>query len=277
MRVCILGGTGFIGRRLAASLAAAGHSVSAVARGAEPGESDAIVNLAGEPIAQRWTREAKRKIRESRIMGTRRLVEALSQLQKRPGVLVSASAIGYYGNRGDEILTEASAPASGFLAELCRDWEKEAEAAERLGVRVVKLRIGVVLGPGGGALARMLPPFKMGVGGRLGSGNQWMSWIHIDDVAALIRFVLEQSTIRGPVNATAPNPVTNAEFTGILAHALHRFAFMPVPAVALKTLFGEMSSVLLDSQRVLPRAAESAGYKFNYTTLAPALDQMFAA
>jgi hypothetical protein len=269
-----MGGTGFIGRRLAESLAAAGHSVSAVGRGGEPGEADAIVNLAGEPIAQRWTREAKRKIRESRIVGTRRLVQALAQLPKRPGVLVSASAIGYYGNRGDEILTESSAPASGFLAELCRDWEKEADAAESLGVRVVKLRIGVVLGSGGGALARMLPPFKMGVGGRLGSGKQWMSWIHIDDVAGLIRFALDDPTIRGPVNATAPNPVTNAEFTGILASALHRPAFMPVPAVALKTLFGEMSSVLLDSQRVLPRVAESAGYQFKYKALPPALAQL---
>ena len=272
-----MGGTGFIGRRLAESLAAAGQSVSAVARGAEPGESDAIVNLAGEPIAQRWTREAKRKIRESRIMGTRRLVQALAQLQKPPSVLVSASAIGYYGNRGDEILTEASGPASGFLAELCKDWEKEAEAAEPLGVRVVKVRIGVVLGTGGGALARMLPPFKMGVGGRLGSGKQWMSWIHIDDVAGLIRFALEQPAIRGPVNATAPHPVTNAEFTGILARALHRIAFMPVPAVALKTLFGEMSSVLLDSQRALPRAAESAGFQFQYATLASALEQICGA
>jgi hypothetical protein len=273
MRVAITGGTGFIGRRLAESLAAGGYSVNAVGREREPGEADAIVNLGGEPIAQRWTREAKKKIRESRIMGTRRLVQALSQLEKRPGVLVSASAIGYYGNRGDEILTEASAPASGFLAELCKEWEREAEAAEPLGIRVVRLRIGVVLGAGG-ALARMLPPFKMGVGGRLGSGKQWMSWIHIDDVAGLIRFALEQPLLQGPVNATAPNPVTNAEFTGILARALGRPAFMPVPAVALKTLFGEMSSVLLDSQRVLPRAAESAGYSFKFPELAGALNQI---
>jgi uncharacterized protein (TIGR01777 family) len=229
-----------------------------------------VVHLAGEPLAQRWTAEAKRTIRESRVEGTRALVGSLARLSPRPAMLVSASAVGIYGSRGDQLLTEDSAPGSGFLADVCAEWERTAGVANALGIRVVIVRTGVVLGHGG-ALARMLPVFKLGLGGRLGSGRQWMSWIHIDDLTALIEFVLSGARLRGPVNATAPNPVTNAEFTRTLASALHRPAFAVVPAFALKMLFGEMASVLLDSQRVLPKAAQAAGFQFRYPDLGPAL------
>lgn len=279
MKVTVRGGTGFIGRHLVARLTASGHSVSVLGRGdlGTDAQADAIVNLAGEPIAQRWTPEAKQRIRDSRIAGTRRLVQTLSQLGKRPVVLVSASAVGYYGSHGDEVLTEVSPSGQGFLAELCVEWEKEAHAAEAFGVRVVTPRIGVVLSKDGGALARMLPPFKLGAGGKIGSGKQWMSWVHIDDLTGLIQFALEQPMLKGPVNTTAPNPVTNAEFTRGLARALHRPAFLPVPAVVLKTMFGEMSEILLEGQRVLPRVAQAAGYAFRYPELAAALNRIFAA
>jgi uncharacterized protein (TIGR01777 family) len=299
MNITVTGGNGFIGRHLVDGLVADGHSVRVLGRNPHrnlpssvsffrwdatreelPAESiadaDAIVNLAGEPIAQIWTRQAKIGIRESRVSGTRRLVQAFSRLSKRPGVLVSASAVGYYGARNAEVLTETSAPGHGFLAEVCTAWEREADAAEGLGIRVVKLRNGVVLSKDGGALEQMLRPFKMGVGGKLGTGKQWMSWIHIDDAVGLIRFALDQPLFRGAANATAPNPVTNADFTRSLSHALHRPAFLSVPAFALKTLLGEMSHVLLDSQRVLPREAEAAGYAFRYRELNPALEQIFA-
>ena len=240
-------------------------------------DADAIVNLAGDPVAQRWTREARRRIRESRVAGTRRLVQALARLEKKPGLLVSGSAIGYYGSRADEELAEASAPGGDFLAEVCAAWEAEADRAEALGVRVVKVRIGLVLGKGGGALERMTPPFKLGVGGNLGSGRQWMSWIHMEDLVGLTRFVLEQPLLKGPVNATSPHPVRNAEFTKALASALHRPAFLPAPAFAIRALFGEMAEMLLASQRVAPRAAQNAGYAFKYPELAGALQSLFPA
>lgn len=292
MKVTITGATGFVGREVVSKLVGGGHRVHVLARTA-PGDfpssvafspwnavsdpppesiegSDAVVHLAGEPVAQRWTAEAKARIRSSRIEGTRLLVNALARQAQRPAVLVSASAIGIYGTRGDEILTEASAPGSGFLADLTLEWERAAQEAERLGIRVVALRFGIVLGHGG-ALAKMLPPFRAGVGGRMGSGNQWVSWIHIDDAAGLTLFTIQNAMVRGPVNATAPNPVTNREFTRELAAALHRPAVFPVPRLALKLLFGEMADALVSSQRVLPRASEAAGFRFLYPDLGPAL------
>ncbi|MEK7406872.1 MAG: TIGR01777 family oxidoreductase [Acidobacteriota bacterium] len=271
MNIALTGGSGFIGRPLARRLLADGHSLHLLGRNWPPeslADAEAIVNLAGEPVAQRWTRAAKQRIRASRVEGTRRLVAALPRC---PAVLVSASAVGIYGSRGAEVLTESSPPGEGFLAEVCGEWERAAAAAEPLGLRVVSLRIGVVLGRGGGALARMLPAFRMGAGGRLGSGRQWMSWIHLDDLVELIRFAILEPALSGPVNATAPNPVTNREFTRELAAALHRPAIFPVPALALKALFGEMASILLDSQRALPQAALAAGFLFQYPELAPAL------
>jgi hypothetical protein len=274
MNITISGASGFIGRHLMKSLAQAGHSMRALSRHAPPAESlreaDVIIHLAGEPIAQRWTTEAKRRIRESRVAGTRNLVEALARLPRRPEALICASAIGYYGSRGDEILTESSAPGSDFLAEVCAAWEREAQAAEAFGLRVVRVRTGLVLDAHGGALQRMLPPFRMGVGGRLGSGQQWMSWIHLKDLAALFQFAVE-SQIRGPLNGVAPHAVTNSDFTRELARALRRPAVFPVPAFALRLLFGEMADVLLASQRVAPGAAQAAGFRFRFPQLAPAL------
>ena len=277
MNISISGASGFIGRHLMKSLAQAGHSLRALSRHAPPAESlreaDAVIHLAGEPLAQRWTAEAKRRIRESRVAGTRNLVAALAALPRRPEALICASAIGYYGSRGDEVLTESSAPGSGFLPEVCVAWEREAQAAEAFGMRVVRVRTGLVLDAGGGALVRMLPPFRMGLGGRLGSGRQWMSWIHLEDLAALFQFAVE-SQVRGPLNAVAPNPVTNSDFTRELAHALRRPAVFPVPEFALKMLFGEMADVLLASQRVAPAAAEAAGFRFRFPQLAPALESL---
>jgi len=243
-------------------------------RGEPPAESlrdaDAVIHLAGEPVAQRWNAMVKQRIAASRVEGTRNLVLALAKLPRRPQTLVCASAVGYYGSRGSEILTESSAPGSDYLAEVCAAWERNAREAESLGIRVVSIRIGIVLDARGGALARMLPPFRLGLGGRLAGGSQWMSWIHIADLAALFRHALLHP-LSGPVNGVAPAPVTNAEFTRALAAAVKRPALFPVPAVALKLLFGEMSEALLASQRVLPRAAESAGFRFQFANVAAAL------
>ena len=278
MNIAITGATGFIGRALSARLTAAGHRTTALSvRETPPAEDlrgcDAVVNLAGEPVAQRWTKAARERIVNSRVQGTRHLVTALRQ--QPPQVLVSASAVGYYGSRGDEILTENSPPANDFLAEVCVAWEREAHAAEEFGVRVVTPRFGVVLGGAagkpGGALKQMLLPFKLGVGGRLGSGRQWTSWIHLDDIVSLIEFAIANPTLRGPLNATAPNPVTNVEFTRALGHVLHRPAILPVPAAALKLLFGEMSQVLLASQRAIPETAVNAGFSFRYSDVDSAL------
>jgi uncharacterized protein len=299
MNITVTGATGFIGARLVQNLLQSGHSVHALGRKrirtlpaavrfsewhsteAEPpveslATADAIIHLAGEPVAQRWTPEVKQRIRSSRVDGTRNLVSALAKLSRRPQVLVCASAIGYYGSRGDEVLTETSSPGRDFLAQVVVDWEQAAQKAEALGIRVAPLRFGVVLGKDGGALAKMLPPFRLGLGGRLASGQQWMSWIHVDDVIGLIRFALENSTIRGPMNATAPQPLPNLEFTKELAAALHRPAIFPVPRFALKLLFGEMAEAILGSQRVIPQAARSAGFQFEYPELRPALVRLLS-
>lgn len=294
MNITITGASGLIGRRLLKQLTAAGHSVHVLSRHSgtnlPPGvklsvwdpvkgqppeaalrDANGIIHLAGEPVAQRWTEDAKRRIRDSRIEGTRNLVAALANLDRRPEVLTCASAVGYYGSRGDEVLDETAAPAHDFLADVCSGWEREAEQAESLGVRVVRLRTGIVLDGRGGALQRMLPPFRMGAGGRLADGKHWMSWIHVEDLAAMYRFALENAGARGAFNGVAPNPVTNDTFTRALAAAVHRPAIFPMPAVALKLLFGEMSEILLASQRVVPKAAEAAGFQFRFAQLDGAL------
>jgi uncharacterized protein (TIGR01777 family) len=230
-----------------------------------------VVHLAGAPVARRWNEQVKRELRASRVDATNALVDTLRRRDKRPRVLVSASAVGYYGSRGDEILTESSAPGGDFLARIAVDWEQAATAATALGIRVVTLRTGIVLGSGGGALKQMLPPFRLGIGGHLGSGRQWMSWIHIQDLVSLILFALASNDFSGPLNGTAPNPVTAAEFAKTLGRVLHRPVLFPVPRAALKLLFGEAADVLLSSQRVLPEAAHSAGFEFQYANLEPAL------
>lgn len=298
MNITISGASGFIGKRLVDSLSRDRHSIHILSRNpsknpggvaklsawdpmkSEPpseslADADAVIHLAGEPVAQRWTPGVKQKIRDSRVHGTRHMVQALSTMSRRPQVLVCASAIGIYGSRGDEPLIESSEPGIGFLPEVCMEWEKQADLAQALGMRVVKIRIGIVLGPNGGALQKMLPPFKAFVGGRLGSGKQWMSWIHLDDLVGLVRFVLE-TPIRGVVNGTAPKPVTNAEFTRSLAEILGRPAIFPVPSFAVKLLFGEMAEILLTGQRVVPRAAEEANYRFQYPKLIPALRNLLS-
>jgi len=292
VKIAITGASGFIGRRLLKTLAQSGHELLALSRhagtnlpngvalsvwdpaaGEPPPDAlrgaDAIVHLAGENVAQRWTDAAKRRIRESRVAGTRNLVAALAGLPRKPAALVCASAVGYYGSRGDETLTEESAPGADFLARACVDWEQEARAAESLGIRVARLRIGVVLDSRGGALKKMLPAFRLGVGGRLGAGRQWMPWIHLADLAALVQFALERP-VHGAVNAVAPQPVTNAGFTRELGRAIHRPAILPAPAFALRLALGEMSEILLGSQRALPKAAEAAGFRFRFPEIGPA-------
>jgi uncharacterized protein len=239
---------------------------------------EAVFNLAGEPVFEgRWTDEKKRRIRDSRVVGTRNLVSALAASESRPKVLVSASAVGYYGDRGDEELDERSTVGDGFLAEVCVDWEREAMAAARLGIRVVCVRIGIVLAPGGGALAAMLTPFRMGMGGRLGSGRQWMPWVHIKDLAGMMLHASRNDAIRGPMNAVAPHPVINVDFTRALAQAVHRPALLPMPRIALRLALGEASDILIASQRVLPRVAEQSGYVFEHRELAGALDDVMTS
>ena len=230
-----------------------------------------MFHRAGDPVAGRWTSEKKRRIRDSRVIGTRNLVAGMAALEARPRVLVSASAVGYYGDRGDEVLDEHSPQGSGFLADVCAEWEREAMAAGRLGVRVVCVRIGIVLSTRGGALPRMLTPFKLGAGGRFGSGKQWMPWIHIDDVVGLLLHAASTVQLHGPMNAVSPNPATNAEFSHALGHAVHRPAILPVPKTSLRIALGEMSEVLTASERVLPNVATASGYTFKYPDLREAL------
>jgi uncharacterized protein (TIGR01777 family) len=273
MIVAITGASGFVGTRLVRRLE--GNQVRAISRRTgnvrEAIEgADAVVNLAGEPIAQRWNADVKQRIRESRIGTTRGVVEAIEAARKRPSVLVSASAIGYYGSRGDEVLTEQSGPGSGFVSELCIEWERQAQEATQLSVRVVPLRIGIVLGPGG-MLKRVLPPFKAGVGGRLGAGNHWMPWIHIDDLVDLVVFAISDAQLSGPLNGVAPEPVRNSAFTRSLARAVHRPALFPVPAFVLKLLFGEMADIMIASQRVVPEAVKRTGFRYQHPDLNEAL------
>ena len=214
----------------------------------------------------------------SRELGTRHLVQTLAGLTNKPKVLVSASAVGYYSDRGDELLTETSAPRNDFLAEICKAWEREAFAAEKAGIRVVCIRVGIVLGPKGGALQKMLPPFKMGVGSPLGSGNQFMPWIHLDDLVGMFLFAAENDNVRGPMNGVAPNPVTNREFTKSLGRVLHRPTFFPpVPGFMLKLALGEFGSILLHSQRVIPKKAFDSGFEYQYPELEPALQNVVSA
>lgn len=290
MNVTLTGASGFIGNHLIARLRTAGHTVRALGRREIPGvptslwdsvktaaplegpeEAGGVIHLAGEPVAQRWTEDAKRRIRDSRIAGTRNLLEGIARMSVKPRVLVSASAVGIYGSRGEERLTEHSAPGRGFLEDLCVEWEAEADKAAQLGIRVVKIRIGIVLGRNGGALEQMLPPFRLGIGGPLSSGRQWMSWIHLNDLVRMMIFALENERVPGVLNGVAPNPVTNAEFTKELARAVHRPAIFPVPAFALKALYGDMSQILLASQRVIPEAALACGFTFDFRELGPAL------
>jgi uncharacterized protein (TIGR01777 family) len=277
MNVAITGASGFIGRAIAEHLRRSGHIVRAVSlRAALPPDAlagvNAVIHLAGEPVAQRWTASARDKILRSRVEGTETLVAAMRA--QPPQVLISASAVGYYGSRGDEILIESAPPAQDFLGRVATAWEEAAQAAEPLGVRVARIRIGMVLGKGGGALARMLLPFRLGLGGRLGSGKQWMSWIHIDDLIRLVVFLMKESTVRGVFNATSPFPVTNREFTRALAEAVHRPALIPVPAFALRLALGEMADVVLASQRAIPDAAQRAGFVFEHPDIFTALAQV---
>jgi uncharacterized protein len=278
--VGLTGASGFVGQRVAERLRRKGHEVRTISvRSAPSPEAVAgcqgIVHLAGEPVAQRWTGEAKKRIRESRVTGTKWLVEAMRP--NRPQVLVSASGVGIYGSRGDEVITEATAPATDFLGQVAIDWERAAEEAESFGVRGVRLRLGMVLGQGGGALGKMLLPFKLGLGGPIAGGQQWMSWIHLDDLVSMIEFMLKESTVRGAFNATSPHPVRNAEFTKALGQALHRPAFMPVPAFALRLMYGEMAETILASQRAIPDAAVRAGFTFDYPDVFAALEKIVSA
>ncbi|MBA2620919.1 MAG: TIGR01777 family protein, partial [Acidobacteria bacterium] len=234
---------------------------------------DAVIHLAGDNVAsENWSKEKKRKIKESRTVGTRVLVEALKQCENPPKHFISASAIGFYGDRKDEILTEHSRKGTGFFPEVCDEWEIEAKKAEDFGARVVLMRIGVVLAKDGGALEKMLTPFKFGVGGTIGSGEQWMSWIAMDDIVAIVHFFLDDENLKGAFNLTAPNPVTNAEFTKTLGTALNRPTVLPLPAFAIKLLFGEMGEkLLLQGARVLPKRLEAAGFIFQFTDLESAI------
>ena len=297
MKILISGSHGLVGAALIKSLEPEGHEIFRLVRHAPGSRSeiewspdrysialariegfDAVVHLAGESIAEgRWSDEKKKRIRESRAKGTKLLSDALANLTNPPRALISASAIGYYGNRGDEVLTEGSKPGDGFLPEVCVEWEKATALATEKGIRVVNTRFGVILDAHGGALAKMLPPFRMGIGGRIGSGKQWMSWIALDDVVGAIKFALKNDSLQGPVNFVAPNPVTNSEFTRRLGKALSRPTLFPIPAFGVRLVFGEMAdALLLSSQRVEPASLRNAGYQFQYPKLEEALQHGLA-
>jgi uncharacterized protein len=297
MRVFVTGATGFIGRALTARLRADGHTVVAWVRSVERARRtlggdvelertdagfaaltaalarvDAVVNFAGEPlIGKRWTPERRRVLEDSRVQVTKDLVRAIHAAPTRPRVLVSGSAVGWYGDRGDERLTEQSTPGDDFLAHVCRRWEDAATAAQASGVRVVLSRTGVVLGRDGGALAQMLPPFRLGLGGPIGSGKQYVPWVHLQDFVAFVAAALADDRYRGPVNGVAPQEATSREFAAALGRALHRPAILPAPAFALRAIFGQAATVLLASQRVEPRALCDRGFTFAFPDLASAL------
>jgi uncharacterized protein (TIGR01777 family) len=295
-RILVSGVSGPIGIALLPALEASGASITRLTRPAsasgrhgkvdsipwDPGKPlipesvsgfDVIIHLAGESIVGRWTTEKKSKIRDSRVVATRNLAQALAQAKDKPQVFICSSAIGYYGDRGDEVLNEKSVPGTGFLPEVCREWEAATAAASTAGIRTVMIRTGVVLSPTGGALGKMLTPFKMGVGGRIGSGRQWMSWIDVQDMVGAILHILKTDLLQGPVNLVAPKPVTNAEFTKTLASVLSRPAIFPMPAFAVKLAFGEMGeTVLLGSQRVEPSQLVESGYPFRFRELRASLE-----
>ncbi len=280
MKVTVIGASGFVGRHLVTALRARGDEVvttslrdpSAAAKASEA--SDAIVNLAGEAVAQRWTPHAREKIRRSRVEAVHALVAALGAVEKKPAAYISASAVGYYGTSEDATFDESSGPGSDFLADVCVAWENAADRAALLGMRVAKVRTGIVLGTDGGALAQLLPIFKLGAGGVVASGRQWYSWIHIDDQVGIYMQALDG--VDGVLNATAPNPVRNRDFTRALAAAVHRPAIFPVPALAVRALLGDASAVVTQGQRVLPTRTLERGYRFKYETVDPALRALFA-
>jgi uncharacterized protein len=296
MQIVIAGGTGFLGTALVAALRADGHQVRVLTRRPRHGDdvawnpereaesgmdsldgADAVINLAGESIAgKRWNAARKQAIRHSRLQATGALVSAIADARRRPPVFISASAIGFYGSRGDERLTEDSSPGSDFLADVCRDWERIAMEVATM-TRVVRVRTGVVLGRSGGALRAMAVPFQLFVGGPVGAGQQYMSWIHVDDWVAMVRWALATDGVSGAINLTAPAPVTNAEFAHALGRALHRPSFMRTPAFALRMLLGEemAEALVLGGQRVLPARAEAMGYSFRYATLESALSDIY--
>lgn len=291
----VTGASGFVGSRLGSVAAETGHRVIALSRTPETtaapyaekveawrpdtelvpssvlNDIGAVVHLAGETIGTRWNPDKKRRIRDSRVNSTNQLVESLSKVETKPEVLVCASAMGFYGEGGDEEFTEDSPPGNDFLAEVCQEWELAAQKAEDLGIRVVRIRLGHVFGKDGGLLGKMLPPFYMGLGGRLGSGSQWMSWIHIDDVAGIILYAIENQNVNGALNATAPIPVTNIEFTKTLGRVIRRPTLFPVPTFALKLRYGEFTDFMLMSQRVVPEKTLSMGYEFRHADLESAL------
>ena len=297
MKVLISGSHGLVGKALISSLSSDGHEIVRLVRGTPSGPAevewhpnegridaanlegfDAVVHLAGESIASgRWTDEKKRAIRDSRVKGTALLSEALARLSRPPAVFLSASAIGYYGDRGDEVLTEKSAPGKDFLASVCVEWENATRAAIEKGIRTVHTRFGIILDAEEGALGKMLTPFRMGIGGRVGHGRQWMSWIAIEDVVNGLRFVIEDKTTSGPINFVAPNAVRNAEFTKSLGHVLSKPTLFPVPAFGVRLAFGEMGdALLLSSQRVEPRVLRERGFVFRWARLDEALRHLLA-
>jgi hypothetical protein len=288
MRVLMSGASGLLGSAIRESLESDGAAVVPLVRGKpasetqiswEPGKQlvlapsfDVVIHLAGESVVGRWTAAKKARIHDSRVLGTRTLADAVKRMETKPRAFVAASAIGYYGDRGDEVLSEGSASGTGFLTEVCREWEAETEPIEQAGVRVVHIRIGVVLSRQGGALGKMLLPFRLGLGGRIGNGRQWWSWIHVDDIVGAVRHVLSHEALRGPVNLVAPNPVTNADFTAALGRELSRPAILPAPAFALRLALGEMADgALLASARVRPDQLLASGYRFRFRELEAAL------
>lgn len=298
MKILITGASGLVGTELQKSFAAKGYEMLLASR-SEPKDDrhvqwsieegftepeklegiDAVVHLAGENVSGglRWSDEKKKAIRDSRVLGTRNVVDAISKLKDKPKVFVASSAIGFYGERGDEEVTESSAAGDTFLADVSKAWESESRRAEDAGIRTVLLRTGIVLSKDGGALGTMLTPFKLGVGGVVGSGKQWMSWISMEDEIAIINFVIENENIRGAVNAVSPNPVTNQEFTKTLGEVLYRPTFLPLPEFAVSMVFGEMGdALLLASTKVMPKRLTDAGFEFKYPDLKPAIENAVA-
>lgn len=298
-RILVSGGSGLIGAALVPTLKASGAHITRLMRATKaqtaPDEEsipwdpeqplaadilsgfDAVIHLAGESIVGRWSEDKKKQIRNSRVIGTRNVTQALAQAKDKPNIFICSSAIGYYGDRADELLNEESAPGAGFLPEVCREWEAATRPAVDAGIQTVQIRTGVVLSSKGGALAKMLTPFKMGVGGKVGSGTQWMSWIDVEDMVGAIHHILKSDLLRGPVNMVAPKPVTNEEFTKTLGSVLSRPTILPMPAFAVKLLFGEMGeTVLLGSQRVEPSQLISSGYPFRFRTLRASLENILS-